>query len=113
MSGTGLVGAVADTVAEVRVRAVAGDIANGAVELVQGNANHVVEAVLSARAEALLGGSEDSTTGDERKCVLHCEDGRCFGVGYQIVIVCGRRLDDEVGVWRVERLMDEGMDEKM
>lgn len=46
LSGTGLVGAVADTVAEVRVRAVACDIADVAVELVQGNADHVVEAVL-------------------------------------------------------------------
>lgn len=45
-SGTGLVGAVADTVAEVRVGAIASNIANAAVELVQGNANHVVEAVL-------------------------------------------------------------------
>lgn len=46
LSGTGLVGAVANTVAEVRVRAVACDVADVAVELVQGNANHVVEAVL-------------------------------------------------------------------
>ena len=65
----------------------------------------------SARAETLLGGSEDSATGDEGKCVLHCDgcvDARCFGVGYQIVIVCEERLDDEVGEWRMERLWMRG-----
>ena len=45
-SGTGLVRAVADTVAEARVRAVAGNITDGAAKVGEGNANHVVEAVL-------------------------------------------------------------------
>lgn len=49
----------------------------------------------SASAETLLGGSEDGTAGDERKCVLHCDDdcvdGRYLGVGYQIVIVYEER----------------------
>jgi hypothetical protein len=45
-SGTGLVGAVANTVAEARVGAVAVDIADGAAKVRESNANHVVEAVL-------------------------------------------------------------------
>lgn len=45
-SGTGLVGAVANTVAEARVGAVAVDIADGAAKVGESNANHVVEAVL-------------------------------------------------------------------
>ena len=45
-SRTGLVRAVADTVAEAMVRAVAGNITDGAAKVGEGNANHVVEAVL-------------------------------------------------------------------
>ena len=46
LSSTGLVGAVTDTVAEARVRAVAGNIADGAAKVSESNADHVVEAVL-------------------------------------------------------------------
>ena len=58
-SGTSLVGAIANTVAEVRVGAIASNVANVAVELVQSNADHVVEAVLLqtiASAHCELGG---------------------------------------------------------
>lgn len=75
--------------------AVARDVASGTAELGLSDGDHVGEAVLSASAETLLGGSEDGTAGDERKCVLHCDDdcvnGRCLGVGYQIVIVYEER----------------------
>jgi hypothetical protein len=54
LSSTGLVGAIADTVAEARVRAVAGNIADGAAEVSEGNANHVVEAVLLQRVVSAL-----------------------------------------------------------
>jgi hypothetical protein len=44
--GTGLVGAIADTVAKVGLGAVASNVADGAAKVGQSNANHVVEAVL-------------------------------------------------------------------
>jgi hypothetical protein len=46
LGGTGLVGAVADTVAEARVGAVASNVTDGAAKVGESNANHVVEAVL-------------------------------------------------------------------
>jgi len=46
LSGTGLVGAVADTVAKLRLGAVASDVAVGAAKLGDRLANHGVEAVL-------------------------------------------------------------------
>lgn len=46
LGGTGLVGAVADTVAELRLGAVASNVAVGAAKLGHGLANHGVEAVL-------------------------------------------------------------------
>jgi hypothetical protein len=45
-SGTGLVRAVTNTVAEARVGAVAVDVADGAAKVGESNADHVVEAVL-------------------------------------------------------------------
>lgn len=46
LSATGLVGAVADTVAELRLGAVASNVAIGAAKLGHGLANQSVEAVL-------------------------------------------------------------------
>jgi hypothetical protein len=45
-SGTSLVRAVTNTVAEARVGAVAVDVADGAAKVGESNADHVVEAVL-------------------------------------------------------------------